>query len=72
MPPDAGQVNATFQWVTIAVRLAGTFGGMGFARFDTHDYLNDKNPTKAKNVMRAMMKMRKIDVNRIKQAYREK
>ncbi|MGO8698077.1 MAG: VOC family protein, partial [Limisphaerales bacterium] len=36
------------------------------------DYLNDKNPTKAKNVMQAMMKMQKIDINRLKQAYRKK
>jgi predicted 3-demethylubiquinone-9 3-methyltransferase (glyoxalase superfamily) len=36
------------------------------------DYLNDKNPTKAKNVMRAMMKMQKIDINLLKQAYRKK
>jgi predicted 3-demethylubiquinone-9 3-methyltransferase (glyoxalase superfamily) len=35
------------------------------------DYINDKNPTKAKNVMQAMMKMRKIDIHRIKQAYRK-
>jgi predicted 3-demethylubiquinone-9 3-methyltransferase (glyoxalase superfamily) len=34
------------------------------------DYINDKNPTKAKNVMQAMMKMQKIDINRLKQAYR--
>jgi predicted 3-demethylubiquinone-9 3-methyltransferase (glyoxalase superfamily) len=33
------------------------------------DYINDKNPTKAKNVMQAMMKMQKIDINRLKQAY---
>jgi predicted 3-demethylubiquinone-9 3-methyltransferase (glyoxalase superfamily) len=36
------------------------------------DYLNDKNPTKAKNVMKAMMKMQKIDINRLEQAYRKK
>lgn len=36
------------------------------------DYLNDKNPTKAKNVMQAMMKMQKININRLKQAYRKK
>ena len=36
------------------------------------DYLNDKNPTRAKNVMQAMMKMQKIDINRLKQAYRKK
>ena len=36
------------------------------------DYLNDKNPSKAKNVMQAMMKMQKIDIGRIKQAYRKK
>ena len=35
------------------------------------DYINDKNPTKAKNVMQAMMKMQKIDINRLKQAYRK-
>jgi predicted 3-demethylubiquinone-9 3-methyltransferase (glyoxalase superfamily) len=35
------------------------------------DYLNDKNPTKAKNVMQAMMTMEKLDINRIKQAYRK-
>jgi predicted 3-demethylubiquinone-9 3-methyltransferase (glyoxalase superfamily) len=35
------------------------------------DYLNDKNPNKAKNVMQAMMKMQKIDINRIKKAYRK-
>jgi len=35
------------------------------------DYLHDKNPTKAKNVMQAMMKMQKIDINRLKQAYRK-
>ncbi len=35
------------------------------------DYINDKNPTKAKNVMQAMMKMQKIDIARIKQAYRK-
>ena len=36
------------------------------------DYLNDKNPAKAKNVMQAMMKMQKIDINLLKQAYRKK
>ena len=36
------------------------------------DYLQDKNQTKAKNVMEAMMKMQKIDINRLKQAYRKK
>ena len=36
------------------------------------DYLNDKNTTKAKNVMQAMMKMQKIDIDRLKQAYRKK
>ena len=35
------------------------------------DYINDKNPTKAKNVMQAMMKMQKININRLKQAYRK-
>lgn len=35
------------------------------------DCITDKNPTKAKNVMQAMMKMQKIDINRIKQAYRK-
>lgn len=36
------------------------------------DYLHDKNPTKAKNVIQAMMQMQKIDINRLKQAYRKK
>ena len=36
------------------------------------DYLNDKNPTKTKNVMQAMMKMQKININGLKQAYRKK
>ena len=36
------------------------------------DYLNDRSPTKANNVMQAMMKMQKIDINRLKQAYRRK
>jgi predicted 3-demethylubiquinone-9 3-methyltransferase (glyoxalase superfamily) len=36
------------------------------------DYMHDKNPTKAKNVMQAMMKMQKININRLKQAYRKK
>jgi predicted 3-demethylubiquinone-9 3-methyltransferase (glyoxalase superfamily) len=35
------------------------------------DYLNDKNPTKAKNVMQAMMKMQKIDIQRLERAYRK-
>ena len=36
------------------------------------DYLHDKNPTTAKNVMLAMMKMQKLDINRLQQAYRKK
>jgi predicted 3-demethylubiquinone-9 3-methyltransferase (glyoxalase superfamily) len=35
------------------------------------DYIKDKNPTKAKNVMQAMMKMQKLDINRLKQAYQK-
>jgi len=35
------------------------------------DYLQDKNPTKAANVMKAMMKMKKLNISRLKQAYRK-
>ena len=35
------------------------------------DYLQDNNPTKAANVMKAMMNMQKININRLKQAYRK-
>jgi hypothetical protein len=42
------------------------------SRRDQLNYLNDKNPTKAKNVMQAMMKMQKIDIKHIKQAYQKK
>jgi predicted 3-demethylubiquinone-9 3-methyltransferase (glyoxalase superfamily) len=33
------------------------------------ELLRDKNPTKSKNVMQAMMQMGKIDINGLKQAY---
>lgn len=35
------------------------------------DYINDKNPVKARNVMQAMMKMQKINIKRIQQAYQK-
>lgn len=35
------------------------------------DYINDKNPVKAKNVMEAMMKMQKIDIKKIERAYQK-
>lgn len=36
------------------------------------DLLSDKNPTKVKNVMEAMFKMKRIDIKKIKAAYRKK
>jgi predicted 3-demethylubiquinone-9 3-methyltransferase (glyoxalase superfamily) len=36
------------------------------------ELLQDKDPKKATNVMKAMLKMTKIDINQLKQAYRKK